>query len=270
MVATDVRMADIVGPVSVERECVVGGIRLAYWESGDPTAPALVLLHGLGEDSTGWDEVAAAFAGQFRVIAVDLRGHGRSAWPGTYSLALMRDDVLGLVDELGLDRVTLMGHSMGGAVAFLVAEAQSHRVERLIAEDASPTFPRDGPLPERPDKPAGFDWDMAVAILTEVNQGDEAAWRGLSRITAPTLIVGGGPDSHIPQERLADAVDRLPHGELVTITAGHYVHNRRPAEFIAAVQNWLRRLPGHRIAAASALRIVCSVAGQPPSSSIGP
>ena len=248
----------------------MGGVRLAYRESGDTAAPALVLLHGLGEDSTGWDEVAAAFGGQFRVVAVDLRGHGRSDWPGTYSLALMRDDVLGLLDAMRLDRVTLMGHSMGGAVAFLVAEAQPHRVERLIAEDVSPTFPRDRPLPQRPDQPSGFDWDMAVTILAEVNQGDEAAWRGLSRITAPTLIVGGGPDSHIPQERLADAVDRLPHGELVTIPAGHYVHNRRPAEFIAAVQNWLRRLPGHRVAAASAVRIVFSVAGQPRTSSIGP
>jgi 3-oxoadipate enol-lactonase len=249
---------------------VEGRVRLAYRESGDAAAPALVLLHGLGEDSTGWDEVAAAFAGQFRVLAVDLRGHGRSDWPGTYSLALMRDDVIGLLDALRLDRVTLMGHSMGGAVAFLVAQAQPDRVARLIVEDVSPTFPRDRPLPERPDQPPGFDWDMAVTILAEVNRGDEAAWRGLSRITAPTLIVGGGPDSHIPQEKLADAVDRLPHGELVTIPAGHYVHNQRPGEFIAAVQNWLRRLPGHRVAAASAVRIVSLVAGRPRTSSIGP
>jgi 3-oxoadipate enol-lactonase len=222
----------------------VDGVRLAYRESGDPAAPPLVLLHGLGEDSAGWDEVAAAFAGQFRVIAVDLRGHGRSDWPGAYSLALMRDDVLGLLDALDLDRVTLMGHSLGGAVAFLVAEARPGLVGRLIAEDVSPTFPRDQPLPERPDGPLGFDWDMAVAMLTEINQGDEVAWQRLSEITAPALIVGGGPDSHIPPEKLADAVARLPRGELVTIPAGHYVHNRRPAEFIAAVREWLERLPG--------------------------
>lgn len=97
------------------------------------------------------------------------------------------------------------------------------------------------PAPERPDGPLGFDWDMAMALLPEINRGDEAAWRELGRITAPTLIVGGGPDSHISQDRLADAVARLPRGELVTIPAGHYVHNQRPAEFIAVVREWLAR-----------------------------
>ncbi len=227
--------------MSVARACVVAGVRLAYRESGDPAAAPLVLLHGLGEDSTGWDEVAAAFAGRFRVLAVDLRGHGGSDWPGIYSLALMRDDVLGLLDALKLGPVTLMGHSLGGVVAFAVAQARPDRVARLIAEDVSPPFPRDRPLPPRPDGPLSFDWEMAVALLPEINRGDETAWRRLSEITAPTLIVAGGPDSHIPQERLSDAVDRLAHGELITIRAGHYVHNQRPAEFIAAVRDWLER-----------------------------
>ncbi|HEY0716509.1 MAG TPA: alpha/beta hydrolase [Streptosporangiaceae bacterium] len=230
--------------MSEAREITVGGVRLAYRESGDLAAPPLVLLHGLGEDSTGWDEVAAAFGDRFRVLAVDLRGHGHSGRPGTYSLSLMRDDVLGLLGELGLAQITLMGHSLGGAVAFLAAEARPDLVGRLIVEDVTPTFRRDQPLPERPDGPLGFDWDMVVAMLTEINQGDEVAWQQLSTITAPTLIVGGGPDSHIPAQKLADAVARLPHGELVTIPAGHYVHNRRPAEFIAAVREWLERLPG--------------------------
>jgi 3-oxoadipate enol-lactonase len=232
--------------VSVARACVVDGVRLAYRDSGDETAPVMVLLHGLGEDSRGWDEVAAAFAGRFRVLAVDLRGHGHSDWPGRYSLALLRDDVLGLLDALGLDRITLIGHSLGGAVAFgvaaaLVAAGQPDRVARLIAEDVSPTFPRDRPPPARPDGPLGYDWEMVAALLPEINRGDEAAWQQLSGITAPTLIVAGGPDSHIPQERLAEAAARLPHGELVTIPAGHYVHNRRPAEFIAVVREWLER-----------------------------
>lgn len=85
--------------------------------SGDPGAPAIVLLHALGEQPETWDEVAARFATRFRVVAIDLRGHGASTWPGTYSFSLMRDDVLGALDALDLHDLVLVGHSMGGTVA---------------------------------------------------------------------------------------------------------------------------------------------------------
>jgi pimeloyl-ACP methyl ester carboxylesterase len=62
----------------------------------------------------------------------------------------------------------------------------------------------------------------------------------LGRITAPTLLIGGGPDSQVRQDKLADAASRIPRGQLVTIPAGHYVHNNRPARFTTAVLDWLR------------------------------
>lgn len=61
----------------------VGGVRLAYQMSGPPGAPPLVLLHALGEDATDWEAVVPALARSRRVYALDLRGHGRSDWPGT-------------------------------------------------------------------------------------------------------------------------------------------------------------------------------------------
>ena len=75
-----------------------GGIRLAYRESGPASAPPLLLLHALGENSADWDQVAAALAGSCHVYALDLRGHGQSDWPGTYTLELLRDDVLAFLD----------------------------------------------------------------------------------------------------------------------------------------------------------------------------
>jgi 3-oxoadipate enol-lactonase len=199
----------------------------------------MVLLHALGDRAARWEPVTTQFAAGFRVFALDLRGHGDSDWPGTYSFELMCRDVLGFLDQLGLSRVTLVGHSMGGAVAYLVAMRQPERVRRLIVEDAPPPFRRDRAAPERPAHPLDFDWPVVPAIISEVSRGDEAAWAGLTKITAPTLLVGGGPDSHIPQDKLSAVAARIPTCDLVTIPAGHNVHAVRPAEFADAVLSWL-------------------------------
>ncbi len=199
----------------------------------------MVLLHALGERGADWAPVGGRFAGRFRVFAFDLRGHGDSDWPGEYSFELMRDDVLAALDVLGLGRVTLVGHSMGGAVAYLVTMHRPDLVGRLIVEDASPPFPRDRAIPDRPDGPLDFDWPVVPAIVAQVNAGDQAAWDGLTSITAPALLVAGGPASHIDQARLADAAARIPRCDLVTIPAGHLVHAARPSEFARAVLTWL-------------------------------
>ncbi|HYS31891.1 MAG TPA: alpha/beta fold hydrolase [Streptosporangiaceae bacterium] len=217
----------------------VGGIHLAYEVSGSQGGPPLVLLHALGERGADWAPVLDRFAEHFRVFVPDLRGHGDSDWPGEYTFRLMRDDVLGFLDRLGLAGVTLAGHSMGGAVAYLVAMERPDLVERLIVEDAAPPFPRRRALPERPDGPLDFDWAVVPAIVGQVNGGDPEAWAGLAAITAPTLLIGGGAASHIQQDRLAEAAARIPRCDLVTIPAGHLVHATSPARFADAVLGWL-------------------------------
>jgi pimeloyl-ACP methyl ester carboxylesterase len=199
----------------------------------------MVLLHGLGERAASWDPVLDALADRFRVYALDLRGHGDSDWPGTYSFELMAADVAGLLDELGLGSVTLVGHSMGGAVAYRVTMSRPDLVGRLVVEDAPPALRRELVIPERPAGPLDFDWPVVVAIRTQLSQDDPAAWAGLPSITAPTLIVGGGPDSHVPQDKLAEAAGLIPRCDLVTIPAGHYVHTARPGEFADVVLGWL-------------------------------
>jgi len=199
----------------------------------------MVLLHGLGERAASWDPVLDALSRRFRVYALDLRGHGDSDWPGTYSFELMAADVIGLLDELRLSSVALVGHSMGGAVAYRVAMSRPGLVGRLVVEDAPPALRRELVIPERPAGPLDFDWPAVVAIRTQLSQDDPAAWAGLPSITAPTLIVGGGPDSHVPQDKLAEAAGLIPRCDLVTIPAGHYVHTARPEEFAGVVLGWL-------------------------------
>lgn len=221
------------------RRVLANGIHLAYEVSGSPEAPPMVLLHALGERAANWAPVTPRLAGRFHVFALDLRGHGGSDWPGTYSFQLMCDDVVAALDQLGLARVTLAGHSMGGSVAYLVAMQHPDRVERLIVEDVPPPFPRERAIPDRPAGSLDFDWAVVPAIVGQVNQGDPAAWEGLAAISAPTLLIGGGPESHIPQDRLAAVAARIPCCELVTIPAGHLVHEARPSEFADAVLGWL-------------------------------
>jgi pimeloyl-ACP methyl ester carboxylesterase len=176
---------------------------------------------------------------RFRVVALDLRGHGSSDWPGQYSFRLMVGDVLGVLDELGVGTVTLAGHSMDGTVAYLLAIREPDRVERLIVEDACTRFRREDTLPERPSGPLEFDWAVVPAIRGEVSVGDPVMGDGLSAITAPTLLIGGGPECHVPRDKLAAAAERISNCTLVTIPAGHQVHAGGRVEFADAVLGWL-------------------------------
>ncbi|MCX5347162.1 MULTISPECIES: alpha/beta fold hydrolase [Streptomyces] len=219
----------------------VGGIRLVCQVWGQESAAPLVLLHALGEDSTDWGEVVPALARGRRVYALDLRGHGRSDWPGEYSLELMRADVLRFLDVLGLGTVDLIGHSMGGVVAYLLAQERPERVSRLVLEDVPVPRPREKTTPTRPDGELTFDWDMVVAIRRQIDTPDPAWLEGLSRITADTLVLAGGPASHVPQDGIAELARRVPGGRVVTIPVGHLIHSAAPQRFTEEVCAFLDR-----------------------------
>ena len=228
----------------VSHRVELAGIDLAYDVLGAADAPPMVLLHALGENRQDWPGIADRLARELQVFTVDLRGHGESDWPGTYSCRLIADDVAHLLDHLQLGRVTLLGHSLGGVVGYLIAERRPDLVARLIVEDVSPPFDRDRPTPERPEGELEFDWTAALALRSEAERYDEDQWRRLAAISAPTLLISGGPDSPVPTERLRAVAERIPACELVEIPAGHYVHRARPEEFLDAVLGWLRRNRG--------------------------
>jgi 3-oxoadipate enol-lactonase len=220
-----------------------GEIRLACRAWGSPGAPPLVLLHGLGAGAADWDEVAPAFAPHWRVYAPDLRGHGRSDWPGDYSVELMSKDVLGFLDALTLGRVDLIGHSMGGLAAYLLAGDHPERVGRLILEDVGALLPRERISPARPDGELPFDWEMVLAIRGQIEDPDPAWLERLGKITAETLVIGGGPGSHVPQDWVASLARQIPGARLETIAVGHLIHDAAPEAFTRAALAFLRTTP---------------------------
>ncbi|MFD0019728.1 alpha/beta fold hydrolase [Streptomyces sp. NPDC058382] len=222
------------------RSVQAGGIRLAYRVWGDAFAPPVVLVHGRCGDSRTWTGIAEGLASAHRVYALDFRGHGLSDWTGRYSFELFRDDLHAFLEARNLSGATVVGHSMGGVAALLLAERQPGLVGRLVIEEAPPPFPLDpprGPV-ERPDGELDFDWPVVPSINAQLNEPDPAIRERLGEITAPTLIIGGGPTSQIDQDDLVWMAHRIPGCRLVTIDAGHLVHTERPEEFLAALRSF--------------------------------
>ena len=127
-----------------DRLVTVNGLRLHYLEWGDAAKPAMILLHGIARHAHTFDHVAPEFARGHHVIALDMRGHGDSAWSpeGAYLVQDYVKDLEALVAQLRLRRVTLLGNSTGGRVAQVFAGLHPELVERLVVEDVGPERPQ--------------------------------------------------------------------------------------------------------------------------------
>src|SRR3954463_127353 len=109
----------------------IHGYRRAYRIAG--SGPAILLIHGIGEKSTPWGSVQSTLPQRFTVIAPDLRGHGKSDKPrADYSVAAYANGMRDLLSVLDIERVTVVGHSLGGGVAMLFAYQFPQLVDRLI------------------------------------------------------------------------------------------------------------------------------------------
>lgn len=220
----------------------VGDVDIAYRETGSPLGRPVVLLHAMASNGDTWRRLAAGLS-DCRVIRPDLRGHGRSSRAGDYSLTGFRDDIVGLLDQLGLARVDLIGHALGGRVAAMITLAQPGRVRRLILENTAPPPHEPGPPTTSPAGLLGwraFDRSMVRPVLTQFRAPDPHWWSRLPAVAAPTLLVHGGPASRVRLDHVTEMTRRLPHGRLVAIAAGHRVHSRCPNQFRDVVVPFLQ------------------------------
>jgi 3-oxoadipate enol-lactonase len=214
------------------------------------TGPVVVLLHAGVADLRMWDLPAAELARDHRVVRCDLRGFGGSALaPGaSYSDA---EDVLALLDELGLDRFLLVGASYGGYVALQVASAVPEQVERLVLlaaaadllepdEGMRAVWQEEGRLVEAGDLAGATElnvrtWLGRDALEAQVAAGEDVDNRDLpvvpDRLTMPTEVVVGLRDQAFFVDTGRELARRLPSAHLVELPwAGHLPTLERPEE----------------------------------------
>jgi esterase len=129
----------------VDRNMTFGGQRIHYLDWGAGGKQPLILLHGIARTAHTFDHVAPHFTKNYHVIAVDMRGHGDSAWDpqGAYVVEDYVRDIAALIAQLQLRNIVLWGNSTGGRVAQMIAGLHPELVSAVIVEDVGPERPRE-------------------------------------------------------------------------------------------------------------------------------
>lgn len=251
---------------------------LHFREDGSAGAPAVVLLHSLATHSELWAPQRPVWSQAFRVISVDLPGHGASPeLPGAITLNDLADEVLAVLDFLGIEQVALVGLSLGGMVAQALALRRGDRVRAMVIAHAGARtdaavreiwnqriaqfesgdmdalcqstlqrwFPRD--FAER--APLTLAW-VASLIHATRPAGYVSAIRAiqgldhldrLHEITVPTLVVAGHADAAVPASVACQLAERLPYSQLRLLEdTGHIGNVQAPTLFTETVGEFLR------------------------------
>ena len=249
---------------ATSRSVRVRGLRLHLLESGAPGRPAVCFLHGGAAHAHWFDRVTPPFADRFHVVALDQRGHGESDWsrPAAYATGDFAADLLALMERLGLARMALVGHSMGGHNAMAFAAWHPGRVRALVIGDSRPAIPPERLqhmqarghrglrrhataeaaveafrlIPRETVADRAFLAHLARAGLAERDGGwvyrfypacngsrqPRDVWPLLPRITAPTLIIRGEWSPILPRETAERMRAAIPRASIVEISGAHH------------------------------------------------
>ncbi len=164
----------------VPRKTVIHGHELSYVDSG--TGPVVLFIHGILGSQRQWSHLVATMDDDHRVLVPDLFGHGESAKPlGDYSLSAHAAAMRDLLDHLGIDRVTLVGHSLGGGIAMQFLYLFPERVDRLVLV-ASGGLGREVHLILRAATLPGAQQVLSLVASTPVLSRVEALGRGATKV----------------------------------------------------------------------------------------
>ena len=138
------------------------GIALAYIDTGSPTGPPVVLIHGYTDNARDWVPVLPYLSKRFRLILVDIRGHGKSSKPECcYTRLDFAYDIKLLLDALSIQRAAVIGHSLGSVIAQTVAEYWPERTDRVVLISST------GGRPPGSTAPPQFDYATEIRKLKD-------------------------------------------------------------------------------------------------------
>ena len=238
-------------------------------------SPALLFLHYWGGSSRTWAPTMEHLSQAHRCVAIDFRGWGKSSKDSNdHSLSTLASDVVGVIQALSLQRYVIIGHSMGGKVAQIVAARQPAGLLALVLFGPAPPTPMKVPEEVRQSYVGLYDTrqgaETVIANLTPHALPDayheqiiedalraapdaKRAWpqQGMiedissttSKISVPVHIIAGGDDSVEPEASLRESFGHMPGVELAVIPGvGHIGPLEKPAALADAIRSALRRL----------------------------
>ena len=252
-------------------------LSLAYREYG--SGAPMVILHGLFGSAQNWHTMAERLGESYRVLACDLRNHGDSPWARTMGYAEMADDLEALIEEKQAAPAVVLGHSVGGKAAMLVALKHPHLIEALVVVDIAPVTYQErfdefvaamqgadlsGDRPRArveqalakvvPDaatrlflmqnlveRDGGLAWRINLEALA-ANMDELLGFPDVSALAydGRALFVSGAQSDYIGQTYQGQIYDLFPQAEFAVITdAGHYPHIEQPEQFFARVTDFL-------------------------------
>lgn len=254
------------------------GITLQYYRTGDGTLPPLILSHGFTDNGLFWTDLAHALQKDYDVIMYDLRGHGFSDAPQTgYRIDDYVADTVGLIRALKLKKPVIIGHSLGGSIAAMLAIEHYDIPKKIILIDppgvTQPLFR------SKDDENNALDWckndirrlqQMTLKRLLkeasfrhpEISKANQIRWADTKaqvkpqiaqtivnipplknqwpKLFAPTLIIRADVDEQIRREEL-DVVSAVPNIKIVYIEdTGHIVHMDKPDQTLSAIRAFLK------------------------------
>jgi len=263
----------------IDRTFTVNGLRLHLLDWGGEGRTPLLLLHGFTGHAHAWDTLSIALQPHFHVYALDQRGHGDSDPADVYNAMAAFDDINGVIGELGITSLVLVGLSMGGRNAIYFTSKRAELVQKLVIVDIGPEISKHAAAaPAGPPEPATWDsieqaaqhlyrgnpnpgihyyrwvvttslrqradgalvWAWHPSVKERRSQLDIDWWAVLRAITLPTLVLRGESSTVLDRDVAERMAKELPRGRFVEIPrAVHTLHEDNPEAVLAALKEFL-------------------------------
>jgi len=248
--------------------------QIRYELVGRSPAPALVFSNSLGTNLEMWQPQVSTFQENFRVLRYDTRGHGRSSvTPGPYSIEQLADDVVAMLDQLGIPRVSFCGLSLGGMIGMSLAAKVPYRLHKLVLSNTAPQIGTaeswnhrietvrqkgmggvvDAILERwytphfRTSSPAAVEWTRQMLLRTPPDGycaccaaiRDADLWHTMAALPVPTLVIAGTNDSATTTGEGRRMADHIPGAQYLELAAAHLSNIEAEEAFTMGVSRFL-------------------------------